>query len=834
MGKESGYNELRRVVLLCMMMSMSILSILLIFLSFILQWEIWMTPVIIAGTAGCWLLFLMNRIPRRAQTYVCGFFGMFLVFFYCVKIDTIYDCGTVIVIMIFLFAFTRERALTMVGTISAFLSITFHLIVVHADHGLKTNVLSAVVRTVMVYVMIPFAVVLVEVIVRAWDASERNYEEKINSLSEENERANNFLANVSHEVRTPVSAVMGLSYVLQKENLPKEFREKIKAIAEAGQRVSEQITDILDFTEIEMKKVAVNNESYMMTSLLNDLLTQIMTLEKSDLDFVVDIDPSVPAVLVGDDNKIKRILWHLIRNGFKFTNEGGVYVRIYSVKREYGINLVMEVRDTGIGMKEGEIDNIYEKYYQADSGRARSKGGLGLGVSIVNGFVSALDGVFTIESKPNEGTVVRVSIPQEVEDAAKGIDVANRKNVVVVGFLGFMTTGHPKIREFYMQMITHLSIGLSIPFYRVQSKDELEKMIESTKATHLFVGTGEYLENREFIDSLTGKMNVALVKDRGFEEEVNKDLVILPKPFYGTQVANFLNHVFSTENKKEESISFPGLKALVVDDEHMNLIVAREIFKAYGMEITLAGGGEEAIELCKHTDFDIVFMDHMMPGMDGVEAMHRIKGQASKQNRELCVVALTANAISSAKEMFMAEGFDGFVSKPIEINELERVLKRVIPASKIVYTEDVPQSIVSKKQEPKPAEPADPLTVLKNLGVDTDYGLDYCGGDMDFYKELLLDYVDRKEEKLKEIDGYFQNEDWENYEIRVHGTKSTSALIGAKDLSEKAKQLEFASKKDSMNVDFIKENHMKFFEDYKHLLDEIFRLFGTKEEGGAA
>ena len=569
----------------------------------------------------------------------------------------------------------------------------------------------------------------------------------------------------------------------------------------------------------------------MLSSLVNDLLVQLDQTDNYGLDLVVDLDTTTPAVLIGDEAKIKRVLWHLIRNGYKFTKEGGVCVRIYPVKRDYGINLMIEVRDTGMGMSEDELDNVYEKFYQADSGRARTKGGLGLGIPIVNGFVKSMGGVLTIESKAKEGTIVKVSIPQGVEDPKPGISVRDNKSCVVAGFLGFMTTGHPKIREYYMEMITHLSIGLSIQLLRVQSREELEKVVGSTKVTHLFVGTGEYLNNREYIDSLSKQMNVALVADRGFDGEVSHGLTLLPKPFYGTQVANFLNHEFTGEVvDEEEYMTTPGLKALVVDDEHMNLVVAKEIFSSYGMEISTADSGGEAIGMCKEKDYDLVFMDHMMPGMDGVEAMHRIKQDAARANKEITVIALTANAISSAREMFFAEGFDGFVPKPIQIAELERVLKRVLPKNAIVYTKTPHKR--KKKEAPAATEAvppvaaavADPYAPLTALGVDTAYGIDYCGGDTEFYEELLADYVSKKDEKLSEIQGYFDNEDWENYEIRVHSLKSTSALIGATDLSEKAKALEFAAKE--KNIQFILDNHAQFEDDYEKLLCAIAGTIG--------
>ena len=843
MGNGQVDNELKRIVYLCMLMATSILAVMVIILSIFLKWDIWMLPVIAAGTTACWVIYVVNQASQRTQIYACGSFAMFLVFYYCVKIKTVYDCGTVIVIMIFVFTFIGDKLLIWAGIIVSFAGLTMNL-VSDKEELLSLDVYGFL-RTIMVYMMIPISAIIIRRIVRAWSDTERKYLDKIDVLSNENERVNNFLANVSHEIRTPVSAVIGLSYVLQKENLSEENMNKVKAISAAGHRVSEQISDILDFTEIDMGKMAVATNEYMVFSMVNDLLSHLALSDNYGLELIIDIEPDVPSVLIGDESKIRRILWHLVKNGYKYTKEGGVYVRISSVKREYGVNLILEVKDTGVGMSENEIENTYEKFYQVDSSRARTSSGLGLGIPIVNGLTKSMGGLLTIESTQGEGTAVKISIPQKVVDPKPGISLANSEKCIAIGFLTFSATGHPKIREYYMQMISHLSVGLGIPFYRVQSVLDLEKLIRSTNATHLFVGTQEYQQSIKYINSLVGRVNVALIADYGFDQEVNQGITVLHKPFYGTQIANFLNQVTNGERLEgDEIITFPGTKALVVDDEHMNLLVAREIFKAYEMEITTASGGEEAIKLCRNNDYDVVFMDHMMPGMDGVEAMHIIKQNAAKEKKDICVIALTANAISTAREMFISEGFDGFVPKPIEISELERTLRRVLPNYMVVHKgnhsksdkSDTTDNIVEVKvheekedsskvsSEGAVTEKQDIFAQLQELGVDTGYGMDYCGGDEDFYKELLADYADNKDDKLTELKQYFDSKDLKNYEIRVHAIKSTSKLIGAMALSDEAKALEDAAKGGDESL--INEKHPDFIQKYENLMKVI-------SEGGA-
>lgn len=817
---------------MCLMITMTLLSVTVMIMNRILAWEVWMMPVIAAGFIMCWIVFLTDRLPSRSQIYIFGAFLIFLEFYYCIRIETIYDCGVVVLILITVFSFSREKLLIWSGTASAIFSLSFRLFFTEHERGLLAD-LPGLARTVMIFLMIPLAVFVVEYVVRVWDLTEKKYLERIELLEEENVRANSFLANVSHEVRTPVSAVIGLSHVLLKSELEEQDMDKVRSISAAGHRVAEQISDILDFTEVDMKKTAVSNESYEIASLLNDLLNRLSLSEDYGLELVLNVDPEIPTLLKGDETKIKRILWHLIRNGYKFTKDGGVCVHIYSVKRDYGINLVMQIKDTGSGMTEDEIEKSYEKFYQADSGRTRARGGLGLGLPIVAGFVKAMGGVFSIESGFGDGTEVKISIPQEVEDFRPCLSVGTEKPCVAACFLGFMNDAHPRIREYYGEMLDTLSERIPVPIHRIRSEEELKKLVSTTGLSHLFIGAGEYFSDREYFDSLSSRINVALVVRPGFAEETGQRIQILYKPLYGVQIVSFLNRVTDIEEDNvREYITFPGVKTLLVDDEHMNLVVEGELFSGYGMEISTAQSGEEAILMCSENHYDIVFMDHMMPGMDGVEAMHQIKHNAAKENREICVVALTANAISSARQMFLAEGFDGFVPKPIEINDLERVLKRVLPETAAVYSKEPLKKKRLKEKKPEvkteenPEENPDAFAELKKCGLDTAQGLDYCG-DEDFYKELLLDYADDSDSKVKTIEKYFEEKNWEDYMVRVHGVKSTSKMVGLNDLSSDAEALEFAVQAEDYG--YIEKNHASFIESYAKILNLIRDCLGQTD-----
>ena len=845
------------------LITITIFSAVLIVLNIIMNWEAWMIPVVAVGTAACIYIHISGRMSPRSRVYLYGCFLIFESFYYAVNISTVYDSSSIIVIMSFVFAMTGERVLVIAGVTGGIIGMGLHLLQKYlTGEATGTGGLilepSYIVRVVWHFILIVIAAAIAEKMSSAWNSAEEKYNRRIDEVLKENESANDFLANVSHEIRTPVNAVIGLSSVMDMEGVPEQARSNMRAITEAGHRLAEQIDNIMDYTEIDTGKLSVTNETYMINSIVNDLISQLGYLHSSELDLVIDLSPEVPAELIGDGSKISKILRHLISNGFKFTLEGGVYVNITCKKRNYGVNLIIEVTDTGIGMSDEELNHIYDKFYQSDSGRSRAAGGLGLGIPIVNGFVRAMGGFLQIESTPGQGTLVRVSIPQEAPDSSPCISVGNKENILAAGFLSFMTTNEPRVREFYMEMIGHLVKGLDVEFHRVKTADELRELISSHNVTHLFVGTGEYVRNKEYIDSLTSEMNVVLVEDRDYTGVTGANIALLKKPFCGAQAANFLNYSRIDSAIDSGRMTCPGVKALTVDDEPMNLLVARGILESYGITVSTASGGAEALSMCANEDFDIIFMDHMMPGMDGVEAMKRLRTNAAKDRKELCIVALTANAASSAKEMFLSEGFDGFISKPIDLIELERVLKHVLPRSSIVYIDDddaqEDNNTVGRQSASSAAEasardaspsagaspavtsgtPAgnagtqygngDPYDGLRALGVDIGVGMKYCMNDDSFYRELLKEYAKERARKLNELTEQFNSADWENYCIRVHAIKSTSKMIGAAKLSEDARTLEFAAK--AKDAETIRARHSDFIVEYSKMLEAIVAVTG--------
>jgi signal transduction histidine kinase/CheY-like chemotaxis protein/HPt (histidine-containing phosphotransfer) domain-containing protein len=816
---------------LTLLVSYTIFAAILVVESILMGWELWALLLVAGGIATAWVLHIRHNTPANVRIWVYAVLIMGCFFFYGIHETSTFDLALVMGAIIMLNTMSGKKSLITLCQFTFYITMGYSLINM-IRNGTEFDVLL-ITRTILHFAMVYFIGRFAKVIIDKWMEVLNTTKNEVEQLTEATEHLNDFLANVSHELRTPVNAIIGLTTLCIDKSKHSQIEGDLVAVRDAGRKVAEQIGDILDYSEIDRKKAVCNNEDYMLSSVLHDLVNDVKQYKSRNVELIIDVDPSIPAVMNSDVAKIKKVLKALITNGLKYTQKGGVYVRITTVSHEYGVNLCIEVTDTGKGMTEYELEKVYDSFYQADSSRTRQGGGLGLGLAIASGFVALLGGFMTIESKPDVGTTVNVSIPQRVVDPLSCMSVAAPEKLCLGAFLHFEKYDHPAVRDYYNSMVLNIVKGLGIQMHRVNNAENLKLLHSNVHLTHLFIAEGEYLDNIDLIEELAKEMVVAVVANEDIVLPRNSHVKILEKPFYCFPVVSVLNSTVDSKEERVKKLRCEGVRALVVDDESMNLVVAKSIFSRYGMKVTTVTSGQESIDICRNTVFDIIFMDHMMSGMDGVEAMKRIRTDVSGLNGSVPVIALTANAMSSAKQMFLAEGFDGFVSKPVEIIELERVLKQVLPKSFISFVDadGVEEEATEEPEVPeiRPYGAKDFTTELRKSGIDTDAGLKYCVGDKDFYKSLLIQFASEAPDKIASMKNYYQIRDWHNYEILVHALKSTSKMIGVTGLSDKAKALEKAAKENEQG--FILANHDTMIKDYSKITAEVRDMLMSEETG---
>lgn len=696
--------------------------------------------------------------------------------------------------------------------------------------------------------------------------------DNIRELETAERSKDDFLVNVSHEIRTPINAVCGMSEAILQEDLPIDIRRDVVDIQTAGRNLLSTVSNILDFSELETGRMELAEESYNITSTITDIINMALTMDNGrHLELIVDCDADLPSNLLGDEQKFRRIVMNLLSNAIKFTKEGGVILRIKSRKEEYGINLQVSVRDSGIGIERANMEKIFTSFSQVNSRRNREEGGIGLGLAITQALVRSMGGFMTVNSTPDIGSEFRFTIPQKVLDETPIVSVKDKNQLFAACYINLDKYDYTVVREGYEQSLQHMVSQFGFPFRICRNLPELKRRMEREAYTHIFIGWEEYTEDRSFFDRLSRERAVVLLLDYDQEMLVQGNMLRIYKPFTVLSIAAVFNgqKILNAEDRRvslHNKFVAPQASVLVVDDNAMNLKVMARLLLPYRLRVTMASSGPEALEKLNAPEFDCVFLDHMMPDMDGVETLQKIRQKPGLYYQSLPVIAFTANAIGGAREMFIAEGFNDFIAKPIELSVLERILRRYIPAQMQIPVEDesaetaaaehntiklteketagtnpFPQTIYSSSSTTKTSdsvvvierdETAKARLHLNRAGISLEQALAYCG-DEEGFREIISIFHAEGKKRRENLDHYFKEQDWKNYVICVHALKGNAKGVGAGELSEMARELEMAGKEN--RIDYILEHHEAMMENHDRLMAALNgNVFVYPDEAGPA
>lgn len=646
----------------------------------------------------------------------------------------------------------------------------------------------------------------------------------IDKLEYANHSKNDFLANMSHEIRTPMNAIVGMCELILRDDINDTVRENCFNIQSASRSLLSIINDILDFSKIESGKAELIEEPFNIGSTINDVINMAMT-RKGDkkLEIIVRVDPEIPKGLIGDEVRIRQVMINLLTNAVKFTKKGCVVVKITQTRQDYGINLNVSVKDTGIGITKENQEKLFTSFQQVDTKKNRSVEGTGLGLAISKKLITKMGGFINVISTYGEGSEFKFVIPLKVSDAEPFIVVKEKEDVNVAIYLDMQKYAHPRIPKQYEKMIRELGEKFRIDFTIYDTVEELKQGLSSGVHTHCFTAKDEYLRNAEWFSEIAEQLQLIVIQERLDAIELPDNIKNVFKPFYALTFAAIMNNekfVLGYSERRSSVARFiaPEAKVLVVDDNAVNLKVAAGLMKPYNMKIFTASNGPEAIDFVQREQFDIIFMDHMMPEMDGVEATQIIRNLPGEYYKNVPIIALTANAISGAREMFLGAGFNDFLAKPIEISVLDRELRTWLPEKYLItQTTKVSEEAASNRLN----------ALLSGELVDYKVGLMYSGDNMENYLDLLSIYASSGDEYKNALNARFEAHDWKNYTIVVHGMKSSSLSVGAKSLSELAKRLESAGKEG--NFDVIRNEHATLIALLEKVIEEIENYLQEKK-----
>jgi signal transduction histidine kinase/CheY-like chemotaxis protein len=613
-----------------------------------------------------------------------------------------------------------------------------------------------------------------------------------------------FLAKMSHEIRTPMNAITGMAELLLRGELSGEARGYAQDIKQAGKNLISIINDILDFSKIETGRLEIIPVKYLFSSLINDTVNIIRTrLVEKPLRFYTNIDGNIPNGLIGDEVRLRQILLNLLSNAVKYSEKGHIGLTITADKRDdKQVRLRIAVADTGKGIRPEDRARLFDDFVRVDAKMNQAVEGTGLGLAITKRFCVAMGGDISVESEYGKGSVFTVIIPQGIESETPLAAVEDAENKKVLVYEG---------RANYAKSVCWSLENMRVPYTMVTNQNDFAAALYREEWFYVFSGYGLYNKIKPLMEQggFPGgkKPPLALMVEWGTEVYI-PNVRFVSIPVQSLSIADTLNgradrHDYSEGSGGSGAVrcTFPRARLLVVDDIATNLKVAEGLLSPYNAAVDTCLSGAEAIKLVKQNRYDVIFMDHMMPEMDGIETTAAIRKlettneELKKSGKQIPVIALTANAVVGMREMFIGHGFNDFISKPIDVSKLDEMLGRWIPKEKreqAAGNGGLGAGSGKSRSGCDSARRDSPLPAIP--GVDTAKGIAMTGGTLTTYRKVLSLFCKDIEERIPLLQKTPDANTLPSFVTQVHALKSASASIGAQGLSSIAAGLEAIGK----------------------------------------
>lgn len=816
-----------RIILIMLIINYSFM----IFGAIKLRWNTWIPTFMLIEAAATIIFYVGSYFEYERRARINTILIMISISIYSIHYGEIGSVIVPLIAQIVLIGFYDIDSLMLYPAITLTVIVFYHAVI------LQSFTINSVddVYDILVPIGNSYMILLY---VRLWDVRKLRGKKELERVTEELEEAecskDDFMANVSHEIRTPINSISGMSEIVLRDELLDSTRLNVENIKLSCKRLTTIVDDLIDFSDLRTGKYEINDVKYSIDSTVNDIVNYAYSIKKDkSIEIIVDCSSSIPCELIGDETKIKRVIRNILSNAVKFTSVGCIVIKIGHRRESYGINLSFTIKDTGIGIDKHDMEKIFSSFNQVDSKRNRQEGGLGFGLPIARAIVEQMGGVITVTSEPGVGSEFKVVIPQKVENQEPIISEELDIKANILAYLDMEQFHLMQIRDEYRTVIENMSTDINVPVHLCHNLAEFKRRVGLKQYTHYFISLVEYNEDKSYFNDLAEKNdNVIVVIDRYQEDEIESDKIIkLMKPMYIFPVlmalmgvSNKAGTYIATENFKK--FTAPDAHVLVVDDDPVNLKVASGLMKTYEVKTDVAGSGAEALKMIDSELYDIIFLDHMMPDMDGIETFRRLRKKNGFYFKEVPVIALTANTVFGAREMFLEEGFQDFLPKPIEVSALKRVLKTYIPDEKIIMENDITEA--SMADTPIVTDDTQQEDVLQAYDfIDYKQGMIYCGSQENLMEVLQLHYEEGNENWHK-IKKAYDDEDWKNYVIFVHGLKSSMKSVGINKLSGMAELLEMAGKEE--NIDYINKNNEALLSEYSRVIDGLEEIFGCSNE----
>jgi two-component system, sensor histidine kinase and response regulator len=609
-----------------------------------------------------------------------------------------------------------------------------------------------------------------------------------------------FLANMSHEIRTPMNAVIGLAHLCLRTDLTAKQRDYVGKIHNAGTSLLAIINDILDFSKIEAGRLDIENVTFELDSVMNNISTMVaQKIHDKGLELLFHHSPDIPHILLGDPLRLGQVLINLLGNAVKFTDKGEIRLISELLERTGDkVKLRFSVKDTGIGMTKEQASRLFQAFSQADTSTSRKYGGTGLGLAISKRLVELMGGSIWVVSEPGSGSTFSFTGWFGLSEATARKIVPTRLGSLKVLVVEDNAAAREVLEEHLRAIGAETELVASgteaiVAVRRADADRPFDVLLLDWRMPGL-----DGVETARRIradDSLKSMPAIVIITAFG-REEVRSEAEFagvngfLIKPVNQSTLINVLAEIFAPEHMmaareavKATAYDLNGFHVLLAEDNAINQQIAVELLEGVGVSVDVANNGREAVEklLASAGDlpYDAVLMDLQMPEMDGYQATARVR--AEPRLAELPIVAMTAHAMTEERDRCLAAGMNAHITKPIDPELLYRTLMQFYRPGQAVAA--------SAKTVDHPPSPDAPFDVA---GLDVGDGLRRVAGNAKLYRSLLRQFVEQQADAVSRISASVEQQDFALAERLTHTLKGVSGNLGARTTNEMAAELEIS------------------------------------------